>query len=238
MEDNLSLLGKLQSIDLSIEEITHKKEQYPKDIEMLDIKLLEENKKIEMEKERLKRLDKERRKKEGEIQLETERIKNLELKLYEVKTNKEYESVLKEIAESKRMNMEREDEILNILDESDMLKKEIENKERMLEDLKKEFERKKLELKEELKRVTNELEEKKRMREELIKKIDSALVDKYNIIKERRGGLAVVPVKDGICQGCHMNIPPQMFNEIRKNGDIKNCPSCNRFLYWNGNETK
>ncbi len=238
MEENLILLEKLQDIDLLIDEINNKKERYPKDIEKLDLKLGEENKKIEVERERLKKLDKDRRRKEGEIQIETERIKNLESKLYEVKTNKEYESILKEIAEGKRMNMEREDEILTILDESDVLKKEIEDKEKNFNSLKEEFERKKIELKEEFTKATNELEKKINIRNDLLKEIDSSLINKYNIIRERRGGLAVVPVKNGICQGCHINIPPQMFNEIRKNGDIKNCPSCSRFLYWNGNQSK
>jgi predicted nucleic acid-binding Zn-ribbon protein len=47
----------------------------------------------------------------------------------------------------------------------------------------------------------------------------------------------VVEIRAGICQGCHMRIPPQMGNQIRSNiqqntGVIFHCPHCGRILYW------
>jgi predicted nucleic acid-binding Zn-ribbon protein len=48
----------------------------------------------------------------------------------------------------------------------------------------------------------------------------------------RRGGTAVVNVKNGVCLGCFMNIPPQLFIEVTKNNRLILCPSCNRIFYF------
>jgi len=52
------------------------------------------------------------------------------------------------------------------------------------------------------------------------------------MIKARRNGIAIVAVSRGICSGCHMNIPPQLYNELQRSEQILCCPNCNRILYW------
>ena len=47
-----------------------------------------------------------------------------------------------------------------------------------------------------------------------------------------RLGLAVVPVVNGVCKGCHMAIPPQLYNIIQRGLSMETCPSCNRIIYW------
>jgi predicted nucleic acid-binding Zn-ribbon protein len=42
----------------------------------------------------------------------------------------------------------------------------------------------------------------------------------------------VVEARDEICQGCNMNMPPQMFVELKKNAEIIQCLQCERILYW------
>jgi hypothetical protein len=74
-------------------------------------------------------------------------------------------------------------------------------------------------------------------REKIIHLVDADLCARYERIFARRGGVAVVEIRAGICQGCHMRIPPQMDNQIRSNiqqntGTIFHCPHCGRILYW------
>ena len=42
---------------------------------------------------------------------------------------------------------------------------------------------------------------------------------------------AIVPVINGVCQGCFMSIPPQQFNDILRGDKLLNCPTCQRILY-------
>ncbi|MGB2689080.1 MAG: C4-type zinc ribbon domain-containing protein, partial [Desulfobacterales bacterium] len=62
--------------------------------------------------------------------------------------------------------------------------------------------------------------------------IDSQLFKKYLlIIEQQQGGLAVVPVKDAVCHGCNVNLPPQLYNELFRYDSLKFCPNCHRVIY-------
>ena len=67
--------------------------------------------------------------------------------------------------------------------------------------------------------------------------INDDLLKKYDILREKRNGQAVVPAWKEVCNGCHMNIPPQMYNELQKPEILMLCPNCNRIIYWENKET-
>ena len=74
---------------------------------------------------------------------------------------------------------------------------------------------------------------------EIKKEIPAELLRKYEQIKGAGRGIAVVAVWKEICDGCHMAIPPQMYNELQKEKALITCPNCNRIIYWenrNGSE--
>ena len=83
-----------------------------------------------------------------------------------------------------------------------------------------------------LARLTGEIERERASRTELVQNVDGDLCRKYEMIFSRRGGLAVVEVRGGICQGCRMRVPPQLYNEIQRNAQVILCPSCQRMLFW------
>jgi predicted nucleic acid-binding Zn-ribbon protein len=72
-------------------------------------------------------------------------------------------------------------------------------------------------------------------REAVTKRLESSLYKLYNTLREKRKGVGVVSVKQETCQGCFVNVPPQMFIEVQKNNALIRCPNCNRILYWEGN---
>ena len=61
-------------------------------------------------------------------------------------------------------------------------------------------------------------------------KIDAALLKRYEHCLRSRG-IAVVPVREGICQGCHMKVPPQLNNILARFDSIESCPNCQRLIY-------
>ena len=232
MHPQISILVKLQNSDFSIEKVEEAREEYPRRIELMKANLEVRRKTTDAEREKLEALEKERRAKERSLEQETERIKKSEEKLDTVKTNREYQAALKEIALAKELNGKNEDDIINILEELEVLKKELKEKEDSLSVTYREFEKEKKELTEKLKKFEKQLSTKKKNRERLLSEIDSEKRKMYENIKERRHGIAVVSVKKGSCQGCYMDIPPQLYNEVQKGTDFIACPNCNRILYF------
>ena len=234
MREQLGLLWELQRIDLNLKHIKEERDRFPKEMKRLEESQNIEKERIQKEKEKIELLEKERRKKEGHLNAEFEKIKRAESRMMEVKTNKEYQALLSEIEAIKEANSRKEEEILQVLEEIDELKKDLLKREKeMATHLEKiEAQRKLIQDK----MVKGEGEWKRRMerREVLTKQIESSLFKLYNTLKEKRQGISVVRVKQETCQGCFVNIPPQMFIEVQKNNAIIRCPNCNRILYWEG----
>jgi predicted nucleic acid-binding Zn-ribbon protein len=87
-------------------------------------------------------------------------------------------------------------------------------------------------LKDTIARLGADIERDRTRRQQLVASVDEALRGRYEMIFSRRGGLAVVPVRDGTCQGCRMRVPPQLYNQIQRNDQVILCPSCQRMLHW------
>jgi uncharacterized protein len=80
--------------------------------------------------------------------------------------------------------------------------------------------------------LSSGLDEARKRRDELAKTVDARLRRQYEMIFGRRRGLVVVEVRDGSCQGCHMRVAPQLYNDLQRNESVILCPSCHRILYW------
>ena len=231
LNEQLRLLRELQDVDLQLKAIEADKERYPVEMKNLDEKLASEKEMSKQKRERIELLEKERRQKEGDLELEQERIKKAQSKLYDIKTNKEYQALLTEIETLKEVDSQREIEILEIMDEIDELKKEYGGVEKALLEMEEGIGAEKRQLEESLGEADSALATKKRKRTMITKKLSPELIGLYRTLKEKRR-TAVVPARFGTCQGCNVRIPPQMFNEVQRNEAIIVCPSCNRILYW------
>jgi len=237
-KEQLKFLWELQRIDLDLKHIKEERERYPKEIKKLDEKKNIEKEKMQKEKERIELLEKERRQKEGHLNLEQEKIKRAEGRMFEVKTNKEYQALLNEVDAIKEASSREEEEILKILDEIDELKKSLSKREKEVAVVMEKVEAEKKIIQEKM--VQDDEIWKKRMerREVLTKQLESKLYKLYNTLKEKRQGVGVVSVKHETCQGCFVNVPPQMFIEVQKNNALIRCPNCNRILHWEGDGKK
>lgn len=181
-------------------------------------------------------MEKERRKKEQELEADKAQVKKSETKLTEVKTNKEYQAMLKEIEAAKTANDKTEEELLLLLERIEELKKDQKAEVKGLEKSEKDAVEETGALEKEIKAIDEIVSKLRVERERLLERVNGDLKARYNILIEKRAGLAVVNVKNGTCLGCFMNIPPRLFIEVMKNSKVITCPSCNRIFYYQEEE--
>jgi predicted nucleic acid-binding Zn-ribbon protein len=232
VKEQLQLLWKLQTVEQQIDEAQKEKESYPLALEELQEMLKAQEEKREDEKRRIEEFEKERLSKEGELELENERIKRSQLKLLEIKTNKEYQALLQEIEGGKKRNGQREEEIIKLLDEIDQLKSNYTDTVEKTQKKRLTIEEETSKIKDKMAKVEQDLLHLHQSKEEILLVLDSELLKRYNTLKAKKNGIAIVLVKNEGCQGCFVNIPPQMYNEVQKNREIILCPNCHRILYW------
>jgi len=234
LRDQLELLWELQKIDLLLKTIKEERDRYPKEVKKLDENQVIEKERIQKEREKIESLEKERRRKEGNLNLEQEKIKRAEGRMFEVKTNKEYQALLSEIEAIKEADSREEEEILQVMDEIDELKKDLSRREKEMAITMEKIEAEKRKIQEGMAQGDAVWKKQLERREVLSKQIESKLFKLYNTLKEKRQGIGVVSAKQETCQGCFVNVPPQMFIEVQKNNSLIRCPNCNRILYWEG----
>jgi predicted nucleic acid-binding Zn-ribbon protein len=232
LRDQLELLWELQKIDLDLKHIKEERERYPREIKKLDERMSIEKERLQTEKGKVDLLEKERREKERQLSSSQEKIKKAEGRMFEVKTNKEYQALLTEIETIKGASSREEEEILQLLEEIDELKKDLSKREKEMAALLEKIEAEKKMTQERMAQDEIFWKEQMERREVLSKQIESKLYKLYHTLKEKRQGVGVVNVKQETCQGCFVHIPPQMFIEVQKNNEIIRCPNCNRILYF------
>lgn len=163
-------------------------------------------------------------------------LEKAQKKLPEVKNNKEYEAVLKEMDVLKKNVTEAEYRILELSDSVDKYQAEDDGVVKRLEDAKVAYEEGLKQRDEENSELTKELAENKETRAEAVTGIKKSLLAKYDRVRNARHNLAVVRVQDETCTGCYIKVPPQLYVEVVKDKELIQCPNCQRFLYYKNDE--
>ncbi|MEZ4820114.1 MAG: C4-type zinc ribbon domain-containing protein [Bdellovibrionota bacterium] len=139
----------------------------------------------------------------------------------------------KEIESTSRSNDDMETKILQKDEEIDGAKKTLEAYQAELDESATKLAQVKKEVESKMGEFDHILEEKLSTKEELEAKCDKAILNSYRMIRDRKYQDALVAVVEGACQGCFMNIPPQMANLMLQNpNQLEKCPNCQRLIYW------
>lgn len=232
MDKWVGLLRALQDVDLDVYHLEGTKGEVGRALAARETLVKEEEAGIRDLKDKLTSLEAARKQKEGEFKAQEETTKKWEIQLKELKNFREYQVLSREIALGKKDNALREDEILKSLEEEDKVKKELKDLEGRHAGSRDLFTKERADAQEKVTGIDAALKEKGVRQEDLRKQLDESLLKKYDRIKRQRNGLALVGAMSGSCHGCHMNLPPQVVNEVRKNTGIVSCPNCQRILFW------
>ena len=235
MNEQLERLIKLQRIDLKLRTVNHVIEEFPSRMTAAELPLRESQALLNSGNQKLDFFEKKKRDKERELEDIDDKIRKLKARTTEIKTNKEYQALLKEVESFEKQRSDREDEILVTMEESDAASKQIKAEEAKFKAEKDKVEALKKNLTDDKSAVEKELLTIKEERAGIAETVDGEIYQLYMSLMQTCNGLAVTEAREEICQGCNMNIPPQLFVEIKKNEEIISCPQCRRILYFKNN---
>ncbi len=230
MREEIQRIFELAQRDLKIHALLVDRESLQQAQAGLDQSLAAKRVELETKTGQFKGVEKKRIDAEGEVQLTTSRVKEFEGKLNQIKTNKEYQAALKEVAQLRKEIKDKEDVVLQAMTELEALKKDVDtlSTESQAQEIEIGKQRQEIILQE--RDLAQKLETLQQERAQLLPLIDAPLLSQYERIRRHRPQ-AVAMVEQGACQGCYVRIPPQMLNEIRKGLVVHPCPSCSRLLF-------
>ena len=231
IKEQTKILVQMQERDGKIYALLKEKEGLPEQAARLD-------KVFEDKKATLKRLEESDRalalkRKEQELELagKEENIKKFNTQLASLKTNKEYQAMLGQIASLKTDCSVLEEVILKIMDGQDALKQEAAKEKAHLAFGEKELSGEKKKIDQRIKEIEYAANDLTAKRAQFIPSLDKHIVSMYERILKGRDGLALVKVRDCACQGCFMSVTPQVVNEIKMYDKMIICEFCARILY-------
>ena len=181
--------------------------------------------KVEYLKGQLKRL-------ETEIDDDSAKLKKSKSKLMMVGNTKEYHAMMREMDNLEKQNRGREEEKITVAEELARQNLELKTIDERAGGLGVELAAARQSLDERIAVAKARLAELEARRSEAGQAVPKPILQRYEFIRSRLKNPVIVPVAAGICSGCHISIPPQVFIELQKGLQILSCPNCQRLIFW------
>jgi uncharacterized protein len=233
MKQELALAVRLQSIDRKLASLESEIATLPKQIAEIERKLESHRRKLEADQAALSANQRERKRLEGEVQINEQKISKLRDQTLQAKTNEQYRAFQNEISYAENEIRKAEDKILDLMESSEPLEKNVKSAQ---EELKKEsevVEREKARAREQTAASRKAIEEATAERNEIKANMSPALYADYERIRRKTKGSVIAETVDGRCDACMIILRPQFLQELKQGDSVMHCESCGRILLYN-----
>jgi predicted nucleic acid-binding Zn-ribbon protein len=232
MHPDLQHLIQLQELDLAADRARRRIAELPAAQHALDARVADKTADVTRIKDRIAAEQAARREVEKELAVVQGRLSKYKGQLMEVKTNKEYQAMQKEMAVAEHDVRAFEDKLLEHMEQAEAFAAELKTAEAAQKAEQAVVAREQKVLEAERGEIEQELVRLTAARREVIAKLAPEVLALFERIAHGRRGVAVAEARDGLCTVCHVRLRPQVFNEVRRNDGLHQCDSCTRILYY------
>jgi uncharacterized protein len=230
LENRLRLLYSLQLVDSDLDELQEMKGDLPKIVaeltETVKSKLAQKKELDDL----LKKSIVSRDKTDVEILSLKEKIEKYKTQQFQVKTNKQYDTLAREIDHAQEKITKLQKEMDELEGKAEFAKEDAEKLRPEIETLQAEFADRKKELAAVNKEHEDEELKLQHQREKIVSRVSKADYQMYERIRKAKEGRCVVRVQRKSCGGCFNRVTPQRVLELRKNSTLITCERCGRIL--------
>ncbi len=231
MQAKLRALVNLQKVDLEIASLRKAAETYPKQLAELEKELNATKAAVEAERSRLLDIERQKRTLEQSITNEKDKVRKWEARLAEQRTTREYAALAREIDIAKKANQTMTEDLAELGKTQAAAREAVKLKEQEWAARQDSIGGRVAELKKQMSSAHGDVKALEEKRSKLAASVDKQLLHRYDAVKRRRMPALAPVLAPGTCQGCNMNVPPQLYNTLRSTLGMDICPSCHRIIY-------
>jgi len=231
VKEDVQLLIDLQELDQVIIKGRNQQKKLRAEQELLNAQATKLTALIEQLDKELDAIKNDRGEVNQALLLEMDNVEKAEARLPEIKTQKEYLAILKEVDVAKKQCKDLQDQLDGSEQAFTTLEEDRAEKQQQLDELQQSNTSRASEIDTELTDIDNSLKSEDSKREALAENVPAKIRKNYELLLVRRKGSALVEARKGTCLGCNMHLPPQFFNSMLKKQGIDSCPHCNRLLF-------
>ena len=231
IREQIAFLEELSSIDVDLRRIEEQLEKHHKGLSGMqaEVKSLEDR--LKVDRDTLTAMDRTRNDLMGELRQMTQQIERSREKLQRTRNERESNAAQREVEELRKLHRDREDDLGRLNTTADAARAAVDDAERKRVAIV-------AELTGSVDGITSsmsELEAEKAVRSaeraRVVAQLPVVLYRRYESIRTRRP-VAIAKTHDGTCLGCHLSVPPMMFQTMRRQQQFEQCPQCRRLLYY------
>lgn len=233
MLQDLALALRLQALDRKIVSLETEIATLPKHIAEIEKRLESHTRKLETDRAALTANQRDRKKMEGDIQIHEQKISKLKDQMLGVKTNEQYKAFQHEIAYIEAEIRKSEDKILDLMEQSEPLDKNVKLAENELKKEQQHVEAEKKQARERTAVDQKELGEQRAERQTITTQMEPRFYSEYERIRKKTKNTPIADATEGRCSACQIALRPQFFQDLRRGDKIMFCESCGRILTYN-----
>ena len=230
MRETLLNLYELQKIDTAAYEFTQQAEGIPRQIHELEQSLEGQRVELGTLNTEIDQLKHEQREIEAKNAEESEKHRKWKTRLNDIKSPREYQALSREVELGERQIRDSEERIVELMQQIEDRQKVVDDKAEVLRAAEAEVDRQVRALRQQQAKLKTEAEAASQGREDIIKKLNKRVVRRYDDLRTKRNGLAVVLTNNGACLGCNMAVRPQQLVEMLRFNTIEQCGVCHRIM--------
>jgi uncharacterized protein len=186
---------------------------------------------VEAAQEEMKKSTARMREIEGEIEVVKGQVTRHQQQQLQIKSNTEYKALEKEMAREREKIRVLEDRQLERMEQIEADRKVVEERKAALAAEEGHIQEDLDALDERYKNLQGELSKLQEDRKALAAGVDPVSLARYERVFAHWKADAIVGIEDRTCRGCHMNLPPQVIQDVKRGDKLVSCTFCNRFLY-------
>lgn len=222
----------LQQLDLKLHDLEKQQQQFPQRLHAAQSPVEQARKRSEDLKTLLETIAVERRSSEQDLSAHESHVQKMRGRLNELKTNKEYQAHLFEIEMANKKKDALEERVLLAMERGEEKQKELEEVEKLLQDVTQTLEQEKVDLEALSAKLTDEVTRMEQEKKSLLASLEKPVYHRYSILKSSLKLIVVATVHGETCQGCQLQIPPQLIASVKRADELLTCPYCYRILYY------
>jgi len=233
MLQDLALALRLQALDRNIASLENEIATLPKHIAEIEKRLESHTRRLEADRAALSANQRDRKKLEDDIQIHQQKVSKLKTQMLEVKTNEQYRAFQNEIAYAEGEIRKAEDKILDLMEQSEPLEKNVKAAEISLKHEQQHVDKEKTSARERTAGDEKELTDRRIERKSITGEMNPQLYAQYERIRKKTKGTAIADATEGRCDACQILLRPQFFQDLRRGDQIMFCETCGRILTYN-----
>jgi uncharacterized protein len=230
VREQLVLLLQLQQSDVKVRELESAVNQLPARLDPLRRDLAKLQSMLDGERNKLNETNAWRKAQQEQIDREREALKQAQNKFQASKNTKEFNASSREVENKRKAISDREAELKKVNEAAAQSTTQLEARDKDVEALRTELSNSEAAMADQLAAVRAQYADAVAVRDAARAQVETQWVKIYDTVAAKRG-YAVAPVVKGVCQGCHMALPPQLSNVLARMESIETCPRCGRLIY-------